>query len=243
MGMALVALCAVGFYLVWHSTQSRVSSLQAADRGLTSQIAALNASVGRLQAKIDSTPNAAAIDRKLSPSIFTIQTTVNEEGTAWVLTSTPTSSILITNYHVIADEWVLGQSGVTLQQGSGTFPAQIVAVAPGEDLAEIRASYRFPAIELSPHQVVVGEPVFVIGSPLGLGGSLSTGVVSALRQFAGRNYVQFTAPISPGNSGSPVVDGSGHVIGIAEAKFVIDSAEGLGLAIPIDQLCVAGFRC
>jgi hypothetical protein len=62
---------------------------------------------------------------------------------------------------------------------------------------------------------VVGDPVFVMGNPLGQIGTFSTGVVSATREFDGRDLVQITAPISPGSSGGPVLNGAGEVIGVA----------------------------
>jgi putative serine protease PepD len=68
---------------------------------------------------------------------------------------------------------------------------------------------------------------------MGLENSVSSGVVSALRD----GMVQFSAPISPGNSGGPVVDLSGRVIGIARSKLVGNGAEGLSFAVPISVVC------
>ena len=61
--------------------------------------------------------------------------------------------------------------------------------------------------------------------------------MSAFRKFAGVRYLQFTAAISPGNSGGPVVDATGSVIGVAEMKIVGDNAEGLSFAIPSETVC------
>lgn len=82
-----------------------------------------------------------------------------------------------------------------------------------------------------------------VGSPLGLGGSLSIGVVSGFRSLDGSDYLQFSAAISPGNSGGPVIDSDGHVVGVATAKLVADGAEALGLAIPVQTACASLVVC
>ncbi len=81
----------------------------------------------------------------------------------------------------------------------------------------------------------VGDPVLAIGSPLGLAGSASSGIVSDVRP----GPLQFSAPVSPGNSGGPVVDRRGHVLGVATAKLVGNGAEGLSFAVPVDAVCAA----
>jgi putative serine protease PepD len=82
-----------------------------------------------------------------------------------------------------------------------------------------------------------------VGSPLGLGGTVSVGVVSGFRSLDGNPYMQFSAPISPGNSGGPVVDGKGFVVGVASAKLVGQGVEGLSLAIPVQTMCAVFLSC
>ena len=79
----------------------------------------------------------------------------------------------------------------------------------------------------------VGTAVLVFGSPEGLEGTVTTGIVSAIRD----GFIQFSAPVSPGNSGGPVVDYLGHVIGMTESKIVDQGAEGLSFAIPSSRVC------
>ena len=92
-------------------------------------------------------------------------------------------------------------------------------------------------------RVVVGEPVAAIGSPFGKQSSLTVGVVSATGRsidsltsgFAVANAIQIDAPINRGNSGGPLFDGNGRVIGInAQIQSTTGNAEGVGFAIPID---------
>jgi S1-C subfamily serine protease len=84
--------------------------------------------------------------------------------------------------------------------------------------------------------VEVGEAVLVIGNPLGLEHTLSTGVVSARRLYRDKRWVQITAPLSPGNSGGPVFDQKGSTIGVATAVVGPGFGQNLNLAVPIDQV-------
>ena len=83
----------------------------------------------------------------------------------------------------------------------------------------------------------------VVGSPLGLGGSVSVGVISGFRSVEGSDYIQFSAPISPGNSGGPVVDARGRVVAVASAKFEGPGIEALSLGIPVQTACTAAVVC
>ncbi len=110
---------------------------------------------------------------------------------------------------------------------------------PSKDLASVETVAEIPLLAVEVHEPAVGSPVLVIGSPLGLGGTVTSGVVSAHRA----GLIQISAPISPGNSGGPVVDARGHVVGIASEKIVSNDAEGLGFAIPIREVCSSLVRC
>jgi S1-C subfamily serine protease len=87
-------------------------------------------------------------------------------------------------------------------------------------------------------KVTVGESAVSIGNPLGLEHTLTTGVVSSRRSYRGKNWIQISAPISPGNSGGPVFNERGEVIGITTATigggFV--PAQNLNLAVPINDM-------
>ena len=144
-----------------------------------------------------------------------------------------------------------------LSDGS-THRARIVGADPVTDLAVVRisgASGLTPATIGSSSHLVVGQPVVAVGAPLGLQGTVTTGIVSALdrpvstsgesgSQGTVIDAVQTDAPINPGNSGGPLVDASGRVIGINSAIASLGSSSpaggqsgsiGLGFAIPVDQ--------
>jgi len=82
--------------------------------------------------------------------------------------------------------------------------------------------------------VEIGDEVYVVGNPLGLEGTFSSGIVSALRDIGSNRILQITAPISPGSSGGPVLDAEGKVIGVATATFT--AGQNLNLAVPISYL-------
>ncbi|HLG91830.1 MAG TPA: S1C family serine protease [Acidimicrobiales bacterium] len=220
--------------------QSRAQAVETA-QGAT--IDGLAARLGALAAKVSSAPDPATIARTAEASVFTVITTTGDQGTAWVASSSGGASTLVTNFHVVETEWDGGGRTVQLVQGQSTYSGTVVAVAGTADLAAIRVGMAFPVLATSQGLPSPGDPVVVIGSPLGLGGSVVNGIVSAVQTIGDQTYIQFSAPISPGSSGSPVIDGSGKVTGIAEAKVVAAGAEGLGFAIPVGTTCSTVLSC
>lgn len=142
---------------------------------------------------------------------------------------------IITNRHVIEKS---NHVEVHLMDGK-KFPARGVLAIDGEgDLALLQveapptAANPLPIIQTAPQE---GESIVVIGNPYGLEGSVSNGIVSAVREIPGYGkIIQITAPISPGSSGSPVVNMRGQVIGVA----TLQAAEGqsLNFAVPSERI-------
>ncbi|SCL52082.1 serine protease, S1-C subfamily, contains C-terminal PDZ domain [Micromonospora citrea] len=151
---------------------------------------------------------------------------------------------IITNDHILAK----GRNGsVTVELPDGRrFAAEVVGREPRSDLAVLRVppSAGLAALPLAkPGSTRVGEPVLAVGSPLGLAGTVTAGIVSALdRQVRlGDNRhtaVQTDASINPGNSGGPLVNARGEVVGVNTAIATIDGngSIGIGFAIPIEQV-------
>ncbi|MEU5904759.1 trypsin-like peptidase domain-containing protein [Micromonospora sp. NPDC047527] len=148
---------------------------------------------------------------------------------------------LFTNFHVVESVWEGGGRQVFLERTDQRFPATIVKVDKTNDVAQLRTSGKFTGLVTAPSAVKSGQQIVVVGAPLGLEDSVTTGVVSALRSAQGASgpTIQFDAPINPGNSGGPVINGSKQVVGIATAKA--RDAEGIGLAVPIKVAC-DGFK-
>jgi putative serine protease PepD len=147
-------------------------------------------------------------------------------------------SNLLTNYHVVAEVYTAGGRNVSLERGSTKIAATIVKVNKGKDLALLHANQEIKGIGTSTAQVKPGQQVVVVGAPLGLDDTVTTGVISAWRpNDPDGPTIQFDAPINPGNSGGPVVNSTNQVVGLATAKA--KDAEGIGLAIPIKTACEA----
>jgi putative serine protease PepD len=163
------------------------------------------------------------------------------EGSGFVI---DTKGNIVTNQHVVD-----GASAITVRFSNGkTVKATLVGTDASTDIAVIKVSVA--ASELHPltlgssAKVDVGEAVAAIGSPFGLTGTMTAGIVSAVDRTiqAPNNYsiagaIQTDAPINHGNSGGPLLDLSGKVIGV-NAQIESDSGDnaGVGFAIPIDAV-------
>jgi hypothetical protein len=140
---------------------------------------------------------------------------------------------LITNHHVIER----GASFIVKAQNGGAFKVEgILAKDSVNDLAMLKVQCNeMPFLKLgSSSNVEVGQKLAVVGSPLGLEGSLSEGIVSAIRDMPPTRWIQMTAAISHGSSGSPVLNSNAEVIGVAAASIV--NGQALNIAIPVDSV-------
>lgn len=159
-----------------------------------------------------------------------------QEGAGSGIIITPDGYIL-TNNHVVQGADALS---VTRQDGA-TLDAVLIGTDPATDLAVIRADGSdLPyAVLGDSSKLKVGQLVIAIGNPFGFNSTVSTGVVSALgrglRSRDGRlieDIIQHTAPLNPGNSGGPLVDSRGRVVGVNTAIIAI--AQGIGFSVPAD---------
>jgi Do/DeqQ family serine protease len=194
-----------------------------------------------------------AVAEKVSPSVVQIEVTVREptpQGIRWYKSPSGTGETpiqrgmgsgvifnadgaILTNNHVIEDALTIT---VRLRDGR-LLPARLVGRDPATDLALIRVDAKnlVPAKFADSDAVRVGEWVVAIGSPFGLGYTVTTGVVSAKgRGGVGVNsvedYLQTDASINPGNSGGPLVSLDGQVLGIN--TMIVGRGQGIGFAVP-----------
>jgi len=202
-----------------------------------------------------------AVAQKVLPSVVMIEVASNRaegEGSGVVLSS---DGLILTNNHVASGGGTGATIVVRFSDGSSA-PARIVGADPVSDLAVIKVEGRTdltPVDMGSSASLQVGQPVIAIGSPLGLAGTVTTGIVSALNRPVSTSgegtdnpnapqpvidAIQTDAAINPGNSGGALVDYEGRLIGINTAIATLGSGGlgdqqsgsiGLGFAIPVDQ--------
>lgn len=104
------------------------------------------------------------------------------QGSAFTVSSGAGTSQLVTNFHVVAELWTNGVRSVKVRIADATWPGRITRVNEADDLALITVGAEFPALKIHQATPSVGDPVLAVGSPLGLEGSVSSGIVSALRK-------------------------------------------------------------
>jgi len=200
--------------------------------------------------------SVTAIATAVVPSVVTVQVRAPDArgtGAGVILTS---DGYILTNNHVVAPTGSPGVLTVDLSNGRQRIAARVVGRSPLDDLAVIKIDVSgLPAARLGRSSTLrVGDLVVAVGAPLGLSGSVTSGIVSALARNvdvpsdeSGQsgtvlgNAIQTDAAINPGNSGGALVDASGAVIGINSAIASLgesDTAQtgsiGVGFAIPID---------
>ena len=204
-------------------------------------------------------PNWTATSAAVAPSVVAITLEAGRQSGQGSGVVIDDKGHIVTNNHVVAGAGQ-GDLTVTLQDGR-TYKASVAGTDPSTDLAVITISD--PPADLKPialgdsDQLKVGDPVMAIGNPLGLAGTVTTGIVSALNRpvttsgessdpFGQQaepvvtNAIQTSAAINPGNSGGALVNGSGQLVGINSSIASLGSGGqsgsiGIGFAIPVNE--------
>jgi putative serine protease PepD len=206
---------------------------------------------------IDRAPNSiAGIAARVSPSVVEVDSTTSsgsDTGSGFFINA---NGYIMTNNHVI-EAAVLGNTKITVKLANNKeYTATVVGRDTSYDLAVLKIDVtNAPALVLgNSDNVQVGDPVIAIGSPLGLQGTVTSGIISAKNRpvttssdnTAGESSfidaLQTDAAINPGNSGGPLVDSAGAVIGVNSAIASLGDSFagqpgsiGLGFSIPINQ--------
>jgi S1-C subfamily serine protease len=153
---------------------------------------------------------------------------------------------IATNYHVIAD----AQNVEVQTMDKHRYKARVIGKDQRHDLALLQidgATSLTPVILAQSRDLIPGQKVYAIGNPFGLNGTMTTGIISAIRSVRGpeggqiENAIQTDAAINPGNSGGPLLNSRGEVIGInsliaTNPNQNVDQSAGIGFAIPIDTV-------
>ncbi|MGD6810253.1 MAG: trypsin-like peptidase domain-containing protein [Candidatus Bathyarchaeia archaeon] len=236
---------------------------------MNNQLSTLQQQISRLQEALNSTPatsvtyqnityvtgenvSLSALFERVKESVVVVQGLVRQvdffgrtyysgvQGSGFVYNCSG-RMLVLTNNHVIS-----GTINITVTFTTGeVYAAMLVGANPNNDFAvlsinESRNSYK-PLEIISSSTLKVGDPVVVVGTPYGLAGSMSNGIVSALNrtlttstQSTIGGVIQTTAPLNPGNSGGPLMNYQGQVVGIATA--IAQESQGIGFAIPSDTM-------
>ncbi|WP_431936501.1 trypsin-like peptidase domain-containing protein [Micromonospora sp. RP3T] len=213
----------------------RTAEAQGAD---ARRLDGLEQRAGSLEKQAGAAFNPEAVASAVLPSVFRVRAG-QFTGTAFAVGKVPAGggTTLLTNFHVVESVFAAGERKVFLERTDQRFEATIIDTDKEKDLARLRTTATFGGLVAARTPVKSGQQIVVVGAPLGLQDSVTTGVVSAFRKDEGGSgpVIQFDAPINPGNSGGPVINGSKEVVGIATAKA--RDAEGIGLAVPIKTAC------
>ncbi|MGC2618719.1 MAG: trypsin-like peptidase domain-containing protein [Acidobacteriaceae bacterium] len=193
--------------------------------------------------------NNIAVYKRVVPSVVNITSTTTTldffyglvpaegQGSGFILDK---QGHILTNYHVIADA-----RNIEVQtHDKHRYTAQVIGRDRFHDLAllQINAPNLVPAVLATSKDLQVGQQVYAIGNPFGLSGTMTAGIISAIRSVKGpegspiENAIQTDAAINPGNSGGPLLNSHGEVIGINSmiAQNGAEQNAGIGFAIPID---------
>ena len=168
-----------------------------------------------------------------------------QQGSGFI-TTVNNQQVIVTNNHVI--QGAINET-VTFADGN-SYPAKVLGSDPLADLAALSITPMPSGLAsltlVSSDTLQVGDPVVAVGSPYGLSGTLTTGVISALGRTITEqsssssngktipDIIQTSTAINPGNSGGPLLDYAGEVVGITTAG--ISNSQGLGFAIPSDTI-------
>lgn len=209
------------------------SNLETSNADLQSKINELSTSLletksdiqGELaELKATTSADFSGIIDKAVPAVVTIKTNA-AQGTGFLITD---DGYLITNAHVL-----YGARYAQIQTyNKGTLDGELIGYDLDMDLALLKIPGSYSSLYLgNSDNVRIGEKVIAIGNPLGLGFSVTEGIVSAVNREGPNNlpaYIQTDAALNPGNSGGPLIDNSGDAIGINNFKV---TGENLGFAL------------
>jgi len=259
----LVVLLLFGFYLLtqhlWPTgtvaalMQRYVPSMNGSRmEHLSGPLGAFDLNVANAQPAYDAEEqNNIAVYKRVTPSVVNITSTTiaidffygavpqQGQGSGFILDK---QGHILTNNHVIGENY---QRVEVQLADKHKYKAQVVTVDKAHDLAllQINAPNLQPVELADSRNLQVGQKVFAIGNPFGLSGTMTRGIISAIRSVRGPNgnaidnAIQTDAAINPGNSGGPLMNSHGQVIGIntmIASNNGADQSAGIGFAIPIN---------
>jgi len=215
---------------------SEVASLNRRLRALELHNASLSSRVGSAERSVKQRDaGIAPLAKRVLRSVFTVETDAGL-GTGFVGWRDADSTYVITADHVVKDS----SASVTLSRSGQSWQGEVTAQDAKNDLAVIRVAAHPVGVRTlwqraDPNTPRPGDQLLLIGSPYGLEGTVTTGIVSRVT----KKLIQTDAAANPGNSGGPAIDDQGHVVGV----LVSGGGENLNFAVPIGRACVKLRSC
>ena len=197
---------------------------------LNTQVGSIDQQFNELDTELTKLKASASVDfsgiiEDAIKAVVTIKTDLSQ-GTGFIIDP---EGYVITNYHVMQN----AKSAAVYTYEGGTHSVRLIGKNEEMDIALLKIEGNFEELQLdNSDDIQVGEKVIAIGNPLGLQFSVSEGIVSAIHRPGPNNinaYIQTDAALNPGNSGGPLINKQGKVIGIN--NFKIGSGESLGFAL------------
>ena len=238
-GLAVVAAVGVSLFAVASVREQsmRVDLLRTDIRELEGRLEELRVSDEQLEGRLrtsegklrEKDQGIAPLAARVLKSVFTVKTD-DGLGAGFAGWSEGGQLYVVTAAHVVSE---VGQQ-VLLERNTGSWRAEVVARERGRDLAVLRVDGKPVGArplwqQPRPNKPRVGDALLLVGSPFGLGGTVTSGVVSRVRP----KEIQTDAAANPGNSGGPAVDRKGRVVGV----LVAGGGENINFAVPIARLC------
>ena len=255
----LMALTGAVVFLGWrvYTMAQQTTALAAKVADVEQDLDAAASQVGELAGSLDKTnKNLTSVDEKLDeqaeqafnatkvteaamPSVVTVYCG-DSGGSGFVIdVADPPQgyrSAVITNHHVIEDCTDPDGPEVVVAKGDEQATASLYSWDQANDLALVFIPNRLPALETATSPQV-GDPVVAIGSPYGLTDTVTTGIISKIYD----THFQTDAAIGPGNSGGPLLDRSGDVLGVT--TFMLDPSQGANFAVRMRMRCEDLLEC
>lgn len=253
--VGLVAGGLIGYAVTYSDFNGKLNSIQAQLQGYSQNatyvsypnatyVIGSNVSLSTLYSQVKS--SVVVIQDLVPVTSFFGTTGYDEQQGSGFIASVDNQLVIVTNNHVVQDA-----INVTVTFADGdSYTAKVLGSDPLADLAVLSISPMpsglTPLTLVSSSTLQVGEPVVAVGSPYGLEGTLTTGVISALGRTITESsssgqagptipdIIQTSTAINPGNSGGPLLNYAGEVVGITTAA--VSESQGLGFAIPSDTI-------
>ncbi len=176
---------------------------------------------------LDISPDFSKIISQVMPAVVSVQTD-KSIGSGAIITN---DGYVITNQHVIE-----GASIIVVKTFDGQkYNAQVIGQDAAIDIAVLKIEGSFNGLQFgNSDNANIGEKVIAVGSPLGLEFTVTEGIISSTnREYSGVQYFQIDVPVNPGNSGGPLVNKLGQIVGINSRK--LSGGEGIGFSIKSNQ--------